>query len=146
MMKNPLFPWLGILSCLALTVESIIPPFMQRMQSEQPVVQRFRPTAERCCRVGERTARFSMSCSLRNSQFNSVHAARGFSRSGTILRNIDLLISKSTQCAFHFLQSFENCCLNKEQFLNESRLCRRRYTDKEVRNNCINIARSKYGQ
>ncbi|XP_048758026.1 uncharacterized protein LOC125668219 [Ostrea edulis] len=148
-MKNTLISSLGLLSCVIMlkTAESIIPPFMQYTQREEAVVHRFRPTADRCCRVGQRAARKMMSCSIRNSQrlFNSVHTARS-SNGGIILRNTDSFFSKVTVCATNFSTSFEKCCVNKENFLKEIRICRRRYRERDFRAKCIKIAKSKYGQ
>lgn len=128
-----------------LSAQSVIPPYLeQQLQREQPVVHRFRPTADRCCRVGQRTARKMMSCSLYSSQriLNSVNTAGGEVQSG----NLDTFISKITQCAVSFSMSFEKCCVNKENFLKEIRMCRRRYTERSFRAKCIKIAKAKYRQ
>lgn len=119
--------------------ESIIPPFLEHLQREQPVVHTFRPTAARCCRVGQRTARRMMSCSTYSGQrlLNSVHSVRGDS---------DAFTSKVTECTANFATSFEKCCVNKENFLKEIRMCRRRYTDRVFRAKCIKIAKAKYRQ
>jgi hypothetical protein len=107
----------------------------------------FRPTATRCCKVGEKTARKKLSCSVSihmvAKRINLVHKEKqtqsGRTRDRKFAKNISLKIAK---CSARYGKRLEKCCVYKSAFYKQIRLCKRQ--KRPDRAECRASARRRY--
>ncbi|XP_021358439.1 uncharacterized protein LOC110453689 isoform X2 [Mizuhopecten yessoensis] len=133
--------WIGFLStCMVTsTVDSVIPDYMLERAKFNPRPRRkiFRATSKKCCKIGVRTAKKKLSCTVdlavRNNNF-VITRLKTTGSNAELKRYGQNLAKKINSCrTAGFGKVFEKCCKYREDFRKSLQMCKvthRKRTDK----------------
>lgn len=117
-----------------------------KIQHKGRVAKNFAPNGNRCCKVGEKTAKKRLSCS----SVGMYAAARAFNnyapKSKIHLRNgrrfPKVLTAKIRKCSKEFSKKFEKCCKMKAEYYRHMKKCRR--LSRSERKRCRDLTKRRY--
>ncbi|XP_033738298.1 uncharacterized protein LOC117325899 [Pecten maximus] len=136
--------WIGFLStCMVTsTVDSVIPDYMLERAKFVPRPRRriFRATSKKCCKIGVRTAKKKLSCTVdlavRNNNFVITRLKTTGSNS-ELKRYGQNLAKKINSCgSAGFGKVFEKCCKYREDFRKSLQMCKVKHRKRVDKRKC----------
>ncbi|XP_046560316.1 uncharacterized protein LOC124269341 [Haliotis rubra] len=117
-----------------------------KVENRGRVAKNFAPNGNRCCKVGEKTAKKRLSCN----SIGMYAAASAFNnyapKSKIHLRNgrkfPKVLTAKIRKCSKEFSRKFEKCCKMKAEYYRHMKKCRR--LRRSERKRCKDLTKSRY--
>ncbi|XP_060071348.1 uncharacterized protein LOC132551251 [Ylistrum balloti] len=136
--------WIGFLStCMVTsTVDSVIPDYLLERAIIEPRPRRkvFRATHKKCCKIGVRTAKKKLSCTVdlavRNNNFVITRLKTSGSNS-EVRKYGQNLTKKINSCgAAGFGKVFEKCCKYREDYRKSLQRCKEIYRKRADKRKC----------
>lgn len=137
-----------MISCFIFSVDAVIPDYLIRAKPVHKPKRNFKPTLAKCCKIGERTARKLLTCSVGAQvtfrKSNYVHRDKINFKTGK--RGIGKqLAGKIEKCAgSKYAKMFEKCCTYRAEFYKELRICKWKHRKKAERRKCKRQVRKSY--
>lgn len=130
----------------------ISPAYLEKARIVSPFQKKnhFKPSASRCCKVGEKTARKRLSCNMdmytkaKNNRPAFLYMERAMRAPQSSRQMTKALLEKISKCSKQYTKHYEKCCRYRAEFFKELKLCKKTYRRRLARRQCKKDVRSKY--